>query len=116
MAMVMTTCDSSAVTHVVSQFPSVDVFDCLIQDFLFLHQLRAVAYIHVPTYGSSDMRPELVAMTAACGAVRNSVPAVRKLGFALQEAVRLTLPNTVSANPFLSHLTKRLTEAVGKGQ
>ena len=99
MAMVTSTCDSSAVMHIVSQFPSVTVLDCLIQDFLFLHQGRAVSFLHIPTFAPNDMTPELVAMTAASGAVLNSVPVVRKLGFALQEAVRLTLPKTVGGDP-----------------
>lgn len=95
MAMVMNTCDQDGIQQIVSQFPSADALDCLAQDFLFLHQTRAVSYIHIPTFRPNAMRSELMAMTAACGAVRNSVSAVRKLGFALQESVRLTVPKTV---------------------
>lgn len=97
MAMAMRTCDQNQILRIVSHFPSADVLDCLVQDHLFYLQTRAVSHIHIPTYDSNELRPELIAMTAACGAVRSEVPAVRQLGYALQEAVRLTLPMVVSA-------------------
>jgi hypothetical protein len=96
MAIAMATCDQSQILHIVSRFPSADVLDCLVQDDLFYLRTRSVTHIHIPTFSPNDWRPELVAMIAAHGAIRNEVAAIRRLGYALQEAVRLSLINKAS--------------------
>lgn len=96
MAMAMATCDQTQLVRIVSHFPSVDVLDCLLQDHLSYLQTRAATHIHIPTFDPNEMRSEFVAMTAACGAIRSEMAAVRKLGYALQEVVRLALPMVVS--------------------
>lgn len=95
MAMLFNTCEQSALSRILFQFPSAEILDCLMQDSLQLQMSRSDSYIHVPTFKPNSMRPELVAIMVACGAVRNAVPVIRKLGFALQEAVRLAIPQSV---------------------
>ncbi|CAO2653589.1 Nn.00g030000.m01.CDS01 [Neocucurbitaria sp. VM-36] len=92
LAMLFNTCEQDAFSRIVSQFPSVEILDHLLQEFLSTHDSTTDSYIHIPTFQPQYMRPELVAMAISYGAVCNTVPVVRKLGFALQEVVRLALP------------------------
>lgn len=96
MAMLFDVCGSKTLSRIVSQFPSVEVLEHLMQDCLHLHASKTDTFIHIPTFHPNSMKPELLAMTIAHGAVGSPVPVIRKLGFALQEAVRLAIPKAVS--------------------
>ena len=99
LAMVLNTCEREAVPRIVTSFPSAELLDYLMQEYLFLHDQEPDPFIHIPTFQPQSMRAELVASTVFFGAVRSPVPLVRKLGFALQESVRLALPKAVGAPP-----------------
>ncbi|GAB7355625.1 hypothetical protein MBLNU459_g6348t1 [Dothideomycetes sp. NU459] len=94
MGMLFATCEQSSIAAIISHFPSAELLDNLMQHFLRAHMTHPSSWIHIPTFRPSTTRPELLTMIVACGAAIHSVPAVRKLGFALDEAVRLALPKT----------------------
>lgn len=96
LAMVLGTCDREAVPRIVTTFPSSELLDHLMQEYLILHDQEPDPFIHIPTFRPQSVRPELLAATVFFGAVRSPAPVVRRLGFALQESVRLALPKTVS--------------------
>jgi hypothetical protein len=95
LAMVLDTCERDAVPRIVTSFPSAELLDHLMQEYLFFHDQEPDPFIHIPTFEPQSMRAELVASTVFFGAVRSPVSLVRKLGFALQESVRLALPKAV---------------------
>lgn len=96
MAMLFDVCGSKTLSRIVSQFPSIEVLEHLMQDFLLPHASETDTFIHIPAFHPNSMKAELLAMTIAHGAVGSPVPVIRKLGFALQEAVRLAIPKAVS--------------------
>lgn len=95
LAMVLDTCEREAVPRIVTSFPSAELLDHLMQEYLVFHDQEPDPFIHVPTFQPQLMRAELVASTVFFGAVRSPVPLIRKLGFALQESVRLAIPKAV---------------------
>jgi hypothetical protein len=56
---------------------------------------RTDSWIHIPTFKPQAQRPELNGIVIAAGALLSKNPTVRKLGFAIQEAVRLVIPQIV---------------------
>lgn len=96
LAMLLSTCEPANIPRVASSFPSADLLDSLIHCFFRSELSRSDSWIHLPTFQPQFQRPEFNGIVAAAGAVLSSVPTVRKLGFAIQETVRLTLPKIVS--------------------
>lgn len=118
--------NSSQFSRVASSFPSSGSINHWIHIFLASHLCSVSSFIacHLPppppssSYsstsgsgsGSKDhppsalywslnaQPPEWLAITAACGAVLAPVPALRKFGFALQEAVRVSIPGRFEEN------------------
>lgn len=95
LGMVIDTCRPANVARVVASFPSAEILDNLIQHFFDWQSSQIDSWIHLPTFRPSAQRPELLGIIAAAGAVRTPIPTVRKLGFALHEAVRLAIPQRV---------------------
>ena len=95
LAMLLSTCDPANVSRVVTSFPSADLLDSLMHLFFRTELSRTDTWIHLPTFRPQVQRPELNGMVVAAGAVLSAVPTVRKLGFAIQEAVRLAIPQIV---------------------
>lgn len=90
LATVVGTCrESSMATRVASSFPSTETIDSWINIFLAAHSCQVSSWIH---YGSLSLNnepcTEWLAIVAAAGATLTPVPAFRRFGFALQEAVR----------------------------
>lgn len=102
LAMVLNTCDREAVPRIVTSFPCAELLDHLMQEYLLFHSQEPDPFIHIPTFQPQAMRPELLASTVFFGAVRSPVPLVQKLGFALQESVRLALPKTVCDSVYVN--------------
>lgn len=98
MGMLFATCEQSVIAGIISHFPSAELLDSLMQQYLHVHMNFPDSWIHIPTFSPSTTKPELLTMLIACGAVNQSVPAIRKLGFALDEAVRLALPKSYEAD------------------
>ncbi|KAF2192018.1 hypothetical protein K469DRAFT_732066 [Zopfia rhizophila CBS 207.26] len=94
LAFVLGTCNAANVPRIVSAFPSVELLDSLLQYFLTSRSHGAKHWLHFPTFSPSRVRPALLAVIIAAGAVLTPDTPLRKLGFALQEASRLSLANT----------------------
>ncbi|KAF2003494.1 hypothetical protein P154DRAFT_486746 [Amniculicola lignicola CBS 123094] len=88
MAFVLGTCSPVNVSRIASAFPSVELLDGLIQYFLTSPSLDAKAWFHLPTFSPSSLRPELLAIVIAAGAISTPDVPLCKLGFALHEASR----------------------------
>ncbi|KAJ9130732.1 C6 zinc finger domain containing protein [Pleurostoma richardsiae] len=80
------------VTFVVKTFPTPELLDDLIECFFSNHRQQTDSFIHMPTFNPNQQQPELVAGMAAFGATMTDVRSLHKLGFAMQEAVRTTVP------------------------
>jgi Fungal Zn(2)-Cys(6) binuclear cluster domain/Zinc finger, C2H2 type len=89
LGMVLETCPQTAAGRIIASFPSAEFLnDCIRYYFARRHEEQIDSYIHLPTFKPNEQRPELLAMLAGAGAVCTSSFVVRKLGYALQEAVR----------------------------
>lgn len=116
MAMVMGACEPQDIQHIVRYFPSAGVLDGLIHEFLSYEDGRATSPIHMPTFRMKDARPEMIAIYAASGAIRHESCVVRKLGYALQENVRMVLPKIVGCHHEVALVRSSLTGSVEQGQ
>ncbi|KAG9570649.1 hypothetical protein KCU71_g1226, partial [Aureobasidium melanogenum] len=92
LAMILETCERDAIPQIVTSFPSAELLNHLMQESLCFHDRETNSFIHIPTFRPQDMHAELVASIVFFGAVRSPILLIRKLGFALQESVRLALP------------------------
>ncbi len=96
LAMLIGTCDPANIPRVVTSFPPAQLLDSLMHLFLRSEATKVDSWLHIPTFRPQSNRPELNAIVVAHGAVLSSIPTVRKLGFAIHEAVRLEIPKIVS--------------------
>lgn len=87
-------CKRENVARVVTSFPSVELLDTLLQFYLTSPVAQASAWLHTPSFhdNPNDRRPELLAAMAAAGAVLTADSALSKLGFAIQECLRIAVP------------------------
>ncbi|QDS74296.1 hypothetical protein FKW77_003776 [Venturia effusa] len=91
-AIVLSTCKPETMFRSVSAFPSVELLDIVLQYYLTSPISGADTWLHIPTFCSTAKdRTELVLASIAAGAVLTPDISLRKLGFALQEAVRVYL-------------------------
>jgi hypothetical protein len=89
LAIVLSTCrESRMASRVASSFPSTDMMDSWINIFLAAHLCQVSSWIHYGSFSLNSQWPEWLATAAAAGAVLTPVPAFRRFGFALQEAIR----------------------------
>ncbi|KAJ9604709.1 hypothetical protein H2200_010823 [Cladophialophora chaetospira] len=91
LGLVLSTCDSSLYMAIASSFPSADLLNKLMHLFMATHVEQTDSWIHLPTIELNDEALLLVIMMVSAGAVICSVPSIRKLGYALQETVRIGL-------------------------
>ncbi|KAK3940047.1 hypothetical protein QBC46DRAFT_354455 [Diplogelasinospora grovesii] len=99
LAIVLSTCrNDNTMTRVASSFPSAEVMDSWIHIFLASHLCQVSAWIHYGTFSLNTQWPEWLAIAASAGAVLAPVPTLRRFGFALQEAVRVTIPSRFEEN------------------
>jgi hypothetical protein len=78
------------IPHPVS-FPSVELLDSFIQYYLTAPFSNARSWLHLPTLNFRKSRPELLLALAAAGAVLAPDLALRKLGYAMHEVLRIQL-------------------------
>jgi hypothetical protein len=78
-----------------ASFPSVELLDALIQFCLSTPLAECDLLFHLPTLSVRKARPELVMALVAFGAMLTPDAALRKLGMALQEILRQSLPSRV---------------------
>jgi len=95
LAMLLKTCVPANIPKVVTSFPSTALLDSLMHLFFKSELPQTDSYIHLPTFKPQFQRPELNGIIIAAGALQSSISPIRKLGFAIQEAVRLSIPNIV---------------------
>jgi hypothetical protein len=95
LAMVLSTCDAAIFPRVVTCFPSAELLTNLFHNFMSFHLRQEVSWIHPATLNINGESPEFLAGIICSGATISRVPELRKLGFAIQEAVRLYMPTVV---------------------
>lgn len=89
LAIVLGTCrESRMANRVASSFPSADTMDSWINIFMAAHMSQVASWIHYGSFSLNSQWPEWLAVAAAAGAVLTPVPAFRRFGLALQEAIR----------------------------
>ncbi|KAJ5320635.1 hypothetical protein N7508_000918 [Penicillium antarcticum] len=79
-------------SRIMKSFPSTELLDGLIQQYFELQRHTIQTFIHMPTFQTNSEDPGVLAGLAAAGAVFSPIPTIRKLGYALNEIVRLHLP------------------------
>ncbi|KAJ5211093.1 hypothetical protein N7472_001232 [Penicillium cf. griseofulvum] len=89
--MVINSCHSDNLSKAVASFPSAELLDTLLQYYLTSSVTHAISFLHAASFDPNEKRPELVAAMAACGAVLTSDPALSKLGYAMQECLRIAV-------------------------
>ncbi|RYP00598.1 hypothetical protein DL764_006472 [Monosporascus ibericus] len=89
LAMILRTCKPERVSFVVKTFPPPELLDDLIDCFFSNHRQQTDCYIHIPTFSPNQQQPELLGGVVAFGATMTYVRSLHKLGFAMQEAVRM---------------------------
>ena len=95
LSLVLEVSREATLSRIVKSFPGTDLLDALIQQY-FEHQTHTIGtFIHTSTFRTNSEDPGILAGLAAAGAVRSSNPTIRKLGYALNEGVRMHLPTKV---------------------
>lgn len=108
LAIVLGTCrEPRMVNRVASSFPSPNTMDSWINIFLAAHMCQVSSWIHYGSLLLNSQWPEWLAIASAAGAVLTPVPALRRFGLALQEAIR-----ECSLLNFPSGLANRLSTGI----
>ncbi|KIW99953.1 uncharacterized protein Z518_10881 [Rhinocladiella mackenziei CBS 650.93] len=92
LALILSTCNATIYPRVVSCFPSQAMLTRLLNISLIHHLRGDDSWIHPGTLSINEEIPEFLAAMIASGATTCRVPEIRKLGFAIQEAVRMAMP------------------------
>ncbi|KAK4168553.1 zinc finger protein klf1 [Cladorrhinum sp. PSN259] len=99
LAIVLSTCrDNSMVNRVTSSFPSGGMMDSWIHVFLAAHICQVSSWIHYGSFSLNKQSPEWLAIATAAGFALAPVATLRRFGFALQEAVRISIPSRFEEN------------------
>ncbi|KAI1338659.1 c6 zinc finger domain-containing protein [Xylariaceae sp. FL0016] len=93
LAMLLESCGSHRKSIVIKAFPSPEFLNDLIQCFYWNHSRQVDSFIHIPTFRPNHQRAELLCACIATGAIMTDMRSLHKLGFAMQEAARTTLPS-----------------------
>lgn len=88
LSLILSTCEKSTQRRVVSCFPSAEMLSTLLSNFMTFHSHQVSPWIHLPTLDVNSEPEELLLALIAAGAVNSSFPNVRKLGYAMHEALR----------------------------
>lgn len=88
LAMILSTCKPNSIPRAVACFPSISLLDSLFQFSLTSPGSHAKHWIHAPTLLAGQTRPEVLAAIIAAGAVLTPDSSIRKVGYAIQEAIR----------------------------
>lgn len=95
LAMVLRTCEATMHSHVISHFPSSELLTNLIQNFVSFHSQQDIMWIHPASIELNKEPPLFLISMVATGAAISPIQEIRKLGFAMQEALREALPPEV---------------------
>lgn len=77
-------------------FPQIELFNQLLQNYFVRQSYLTTSWIHIPSFDSAKCQPHLLIALISAGSTLVSVPAIWKLGLALQEVTRLTIADLVS--------------------
>ena len=88
LAMILATCEHSIVLRILSSFPSAELLTNLLQNFVLYHMEQTDTLIHIPTLEPSELSAEVLLPLVAAGAALSTIPVIRKLGYAFQDASR----------------------------
>ncbi|PPJ50880.1 hypothetical protein CBER1_07068 [Cercospora berteroae] len=91
LALVLSTCKPNSIPRAVACFPSVGLLDSLFQFSLTSPGSHAKHWIHAPTLLADQTRPEVLAAICSAGAVLTPDGSIRKVGYAIQEAIRTAI-------------------------
>ncbi|KIW68487.1 hypothetical protein PV04_04429 [Phialophora macrospora] len=98
LAYVLTTCDAPLYVTIASSFPNAQILTRLMQFYMTLHLAQKDPWLHFPTMEVDDGSLDLVITMISAGATLYSVPAIRRLGFALQDAARTLIIRKFESN------------------
>lgn len=101
-SMVLSTSSRSSFTKIMSSFPSVELLHNLVHFFLASHTMQSDTWIHPPTLKIGGQSAELLGSIVSAGAALSTSLTIRKLGFAIHEAVRKSLPVVCDENNSLT--------------
>ena len=96
-ALLAKTCRPENLFKAMDSFPSVELLDTLLQYYLTSPVAQADLLFHAATLDPNELRPELLSAMVAAGAVLTADPALTKLGYAIQECLRVAVPMMVRA-------------------
>jgi len=103
LAMVLSSCRQTAtIMRVAASFPSAEVLDTLLRLFLASQLCQTSSWVHYGTLTVNRQWPEWLGAAVAAGAILTPISALRKFGFAVQEAVRLAIPDRWEENNSLT--------------
>lgn len=91
LAMILSTCKPNSIPRAVACFPSIGLLDSLFQFSLTSPGSHAKHWLHAPTLMAGQTRPEVLAAIVAAGAVLTPDASIRKVGYAIQEAIRTAI-------------------------
>ncbi len=80
----------------VPMFPPLEILNYILHIFFVRQSYQVDHWIHAPTFSAEKSRPHLIMALISAGSTFISVPAVWKMGLALQEVVRLAVAELVS--------------------
>lgn len=89
LAMVLSTADRAVHRHMIVSFPGADLLTGLVNDFLVFHAQQDITWIHSSSITLNKESPVFLTCLVAHGAILSPNQDLRKLGYAMQEAVRI---------------------------
>lgn len=104
-ALIVKICQWKDLNRIMQCFPSTELLDSLIHDFLIWQRSETDSWIHEPTLNLNQESPEMILTLAAAGAVLSNVEAIQRLGYAMQEVARLHVNNKVSNDYLVLRIT-----------
>ena len=106
LTMILRTTSRAVADRIIASFPPLDVLKSLIHHaFIHLKDQQLISFLHFPSLDLDTQRPELLAVIVAYGSVCSPSLAVRKFGYAVQEASRTAILQLVRPPlPFVMHV------------
>jgi len=97
-AMILGTCDRTNFLITMTSFPSAEIMNNLMHSFLVAHLCKCDSWLHLPTLKIKTRTPEFIATLISAGAVHSSSLTIQRVGFAMDESVRMSIQRKVGTN------------------
>lgn len=98
LAIIISSCRGPNLPRALLCFPSLELMDSLVQFYLTSKSTLFNGLLHLPSLQTSAFRPELLAAMIAAGASQTPDSSLQKVGFAIQEALRTSIPQLIEEN------------------